>query len=91
MQWDSLSNGRLLAMADINGFDGLLTADQKMYAQNRHVARKISLVVVTRSEMVYLEPMMEAILAAVHHAVPGSYEEIEIPVPPKTRNRRDGV
>jgi hypothetical protein len=91
MQWDALSNGRLLAMADINGFDVLLTADRKMYAQNRYVARRISLVVLTRSEMVYLEPMIKTILAVIQRAAPGSYEEIKIPIAPKVRKEHGGV
>lgn len=91
MQWDTLSNGRLLAMAEINSFDVLLTADRKMYGQNQHTARKISLIVLTRSEMVHLEPLVDGILEAIDRAVPGSYEEVVIPVSPMSQNRAEGV
>jgi len=91
MGWDALSNGRLLAMAEVNGFDVLLTADQKMFSENSHLDRKVSLIVVSSSLMVHLEPMMEVLLLAVERAVPGSFEEIKIPLPPKVRKEYGGV
>ena len=79
MLWETLSNGSLLAVADAQAFDVLLTADKKLFQQESHLDRNISLVVLSSSLMVHLEPNIALILAALERATPGSYEAVEIP------------
>jgi hypothetical protein len=43
MGWDLLKNGYLIRAADAAGFEVLLTADRKMYDQQRHLERKLAL------------------------------------------------
>lgn len=79
MSWDELSNGRLIAVAEVHQFDILITADKKMFGQQSHLDRKISLVVLSTSLMIHLEPGFPLVLAAVQRAAPGSFEMVEIP------------
>jgi predicted nuclease of predicted toxin-antitoxin system len=79
MSWHELSNGRLIAAAEAHQFDILVTADKKMFGQQSHLDRKISLVVLSTSLMVHLEPGFPLVMAAVQRVVPGSFEAVEIP------------
>ena len=79
MSWHELTNGRLIAAAEAQQFDILLTADKKMFGQQSHLDRKISLIVLSKSLMVHLEPGFPLIMAAVQRAIPGSFEAVEIP------------
>jgi len=45
--WDTLTNGDLLAEAEREGFDVLLTADQNMRYQQNLTGRKIAIVVLS--------------------------------------------
>ena len=49
--WDTLSNGNLLAAAELDGFDLLLTADKNMRHQQNLTGRRIALVCVEYSAM----------------------------------------
>jgi hypothetical protein len=91
MGWDALSNGRLIAAADVLEFNVLITADQKMYGEQSHVARKVSLLVVTASRLDYLLPCVPEIRAAIERAEPNGYEKVNIPLPPKVQKRPDAV
>ena len=79
MSWHELTNGRLIAAAEAHQFDILMTADKKMFGQQRHLERKISLIVLSTSLMAHLEPSFPLVMAAVQRAVPGSFEAVEIP------------
>jgi predicted nuclease of predicted toxin-antitoxin system len=91
MAWDALSNGRLLAAAEAQQFDVLVTADKKMFEQQQHLDRKIGLVVLSTSLMIYLEPGFPLVLAAVQRAGRGSFEAVEIPEHAAVQNRIEGV
>jgi len=43
--WDTLKNGELLAVAEADGFDVLLTTDKNMRYQQNLAGRKIAVVV----------------------------------------------
>jgi hypothetical protein len=66
----------------------LLLADKKMFAQQGHLNRKISLVVLSTSLMVHLEPSFPLVVAAVQRTVPGSFESVEIPEHPEVQTYR---
>jgi predicted nuclease of predicted toxin-antitoxin system len=65
MSWDELSNGRLIAVAQAQGFDILLTADKRMFQQQQHVERKISIILLSTPLMVHLQPQVGLISDAI--------------------------
>jgi predicted nuclease of predicted toxin-antitoxin system len=79
MLWDELSNGRLIAVAQAQGFDILLTADKRMFQQQQHVERKISIILLSTPLMVHLQPQVGLISDAIERGTPGSFESITIP------------
>jgi len=89
MQWyPQLENGELLNAAEAAGFDVMVTSDQNIRYQQNLTSRKLALVVLGSN----IRPDRDhgpAITAKVDAATPGSYEFIEMPLPPK-RRRDDG-
>ena len=81
--WDRLTNGDLLAAAEKAGFDLLLTADKNMRYQQNLSWRKIALVVLGNSPWQIVRLHLDAVVAAVNTATPGSFVEVEIPLPAK--------
>lgn len=81
--WDRLSNGELLATAEKDGFDLFLTADKNIRYQQNLSDRKIALIVLGNSPWQLVRLHIAEIAAAVNAATPGSFVEIEIPLPPK--------
>ena len=82
-EWDRLTNGELLNAAEAAGFDLLVTTDKNMRYQQNLSSRVISIVVLGNSQWRIAVNYVEAITAAVDDAKPGSYAEIDIPLPPK--------
>ena len=84
--WNTLSNGALLSAAEEAGFDLLLTTDRRIRYQQNLRARRIALVVLTGStKWSLLREHIDRIAAAVQSAIPGSYAEVDVPLPPKPR------
>ncbi len=81
MGWAPLENGDLIAAADRAGFEVLITTDSKMYGQQKHLLRKLALIVLTRQKLIHLESHIDLIKAAVERSVPGGYELVVIPAP----------
>ena len=79
--WDTLSNGDLLAEAEIAGFDVFLTADKNIRYQQNLTGRKIALVVLSTPQWPVVRLHLEEIAAAVNAAAPGSYVEVQIRTP----------
>ena len=77
--WDRLLNGELLAVAEAEGFELLLTTDKNMRYQQNLAGRKIAFVVLGNSQWPVLRRYVERVVAAVNAATPGSYTEVEIP------------
>ena len=77
--WDTLSNGNLLAAAELDGFDLLLTADKNMRYQQNLTRRRIALVVLNTPQWPLVRLHLESIAEAVSAASPGSFAEVEIP------------
>ena len=90
MNWHpQLENGELLKVAEASGFDVMVTADQNIIYQQNLAGRKLSLVVLGSNIWPVVRDHGAAIAATVDAATPGSYEFIEIPLPPK--RRRDAL
>ena len=77
--WDRLVNGDLLAVAEEEGFEVLVTTDKNMRYQQNLTGRKIAFVVLGNQQWPTLRLSVERVLAAVNAASPGTYTEVEIP------------
>ena len=77
--WDRLANGDLIAAAEAEGFDILLTTDKNMRYQQNLTGRKIAFVVIGNQQWPTLRCYVERVVAAVNAATPGSLTEVEIP------------
>ena len=81
--WDRLANGELIAAAEAAGFEVLVTTDKNMRYQQNMKSRKIAFVVIGNQQWPTLRLHVEKVVAAVNAATPGSFAEVEIPLPPK--------
>jgi hypothetical protein len=79
--WGRLENGELLTVAEQAGFDVFLTADKKIRYQQNLRSRKIAVVVLGHSPWPLVRLCVTEIVLAVDSAQPGSYAEVEVPLP----------
>ena len=87
MGYAGLKNGKLLDSAEAAGFDVLVTGDKTLqYEQNMH-RRKIALVSLSAVNWPVVERHVEAIVAAVDVAVPGSFTRVDVGKFSKPRSR----
>jgi hypothetical protein len=77
--WEQISNGELLAAAEEEGFDLLLTTDKNIRYQQNLAARKISIVVLGNSTWRIVRLHLDRIAQIVSKTTPGSYAEVDIP------------
>jgi hypothetical protein len=77
--WDQLTNGELIAAAEAEGFEILLTTDKNIRYQQNLARRKIAFVVLGNQQWPVLRRYLERVVTAVNAATPGSYSEVEIP------------
>ena len=75
----TLGNGKLLTVAETEGFDVFVTTDKNLRYQQNLSARRIAVVVVMHAQWPGLEPCINLLAAAVDNARPGSYTEVDIP------------
>jgi hypothetical protein len=88
MNWPpQLENGELLKAAEAAAFDALVTSDQNIRYQQNLVGRKLALVAMGSNIWPVVRNHAAAIAAAVDKATPGSYQFIEMPLPPRPRTR----
>jgi hypothetical protein len=86
MGWpDQLENGELLKVAEESGFDVLVTSDQNIRYQQNLRGRKVALVVLGSNIWPVVRNHGGAITASVDAATAGSYDFIEMQLPPKPR------
>ena len=86
MQWHpQLENGELLNAAEASGFDVLVTSDQNIRYQQNLTGRELALVVLGSNIWPLVREHGAAIAAKIDAATPGSYEFIEMTLPPKRR------
>lgn len=81
--WDRLRNGELLTAAEKDGFELLLTTDKNLRYQQDLKGRGIAIVVIGHSQWPALQEHVQRVVEAVNAATPGSYVEVDIPLPPK--------
>jgi len=89
LKWPpQLENGELLKTAEALAFDVLVTSDQNIRYQQNLTGRKLALVVLGSNIWPVVRNYGAAIAAKVDGATPGSYDFIEMPLPPKPERPR---
>jgi hypothetical protein len=83
--WRELTNGDLLAAAEIAGFDVRLTADLHLRYQQNLIGRRIAIVALSTNRWGTLRAHPGLITDAVVRARDGTNEEITLPRPPLRR------
>jgi predicted nuclease of predicted toxin-antitoxin system len=76
--WAELKNGDLIAAAEKNGFDVLITADKNLSYQQNLIARKIAILVLPTNKLKILKRIAPHIRATLDSLKPGDFLEIEI-------------
>jgi predicted nuclease of predicted toxin-antitoxin system len=77
--WNDIQNGELLARAETEGFEVLITTDQNLRYQQNLTGRSISIVVLMTTSWPRIKLQAETIKQIVDSLQPGSYLEIQIP------------
>jgi hypothetical protein len=86
MPWHpQLENGELLEAAEAAGFDVMVTPDQNIGYQQTLTGRTLAFAVVGSNIWPVVRDHGAAIAAKADAATPGSYDFIEMPLPPKRR------
>lgn len=80
--WSDLSNGDLLARAETEGFDALVTTDQNLRYQQNLAAQRISVMVLMTTSWPRIRGHVDRVVRAVDDLCPGSYEEVAFPRTP---------
>jgi hypothetical protein len=91
MGWAGISNGRLLDLAEQNGFDIMVTSDTSIRFQNRLAGRRIALVVATTNHWDTIRASPADLVAACDGAAHGAYEVVRFPKPPRRRRPAPSV
>jgi predicted nuclease of predicted toxin-antitoxin system len=88
LNWQpQLENGELLKAAEAAAFDVMVTSDQNIRHQQNLTGRKLALIVLGSNIWPIVSNHGAMIAAKVDAATPGSYDFIEMPLPPKSRSR----
>ena len=77
--WSTLLNGELLRVAEVAGFDVLLTTDTSLPHQQNLKGRRIAVVVLNKNRWLLIKPRLAEIVSAVGLAKPGTFSVVEIP------------
>jgi predicted nuclease of predicted toxin-antitoxin system len=74
--WEELSNGELIASAEAQGFDVMVTADRNLRYQQNLTGRKLAIVVLPSGRWPRVKMCISEIVQAVNSAAAGAYIEI---------------
>jgi hypothetical protein len=77
--WSALKNGELLARAEAEGFEALVTTDRNLKYQQNLAARRIAIVVLGTTSWPRIQASASLVMRAIDSAVPGGYAEVSIP------------
>jgi hypothetical protein len=77
--WSDLTNGDLLARAEAEGFDALITTDQNLRHQQNLTGRRISVVVLMTTSWPRIREHVALVVRALEASRPGGYEEVVFP------------
>ena len=76
--WSTLSNGALLAHAESEGYQLLITTDQNLRYQQNFTDRQLAIIVLLAASWPRIGQRVEHILTAIEQIEPGQYTEIPI-------------
>ena len=76
--WSGLKNGALLDVAEEEGFDLFITADQELSYQQNLTGRKMALLVLSTNNWSLVKAHISEIMAAIQATTPRSYAEVVI-------------
>lgn len=83
--WDALKNGELLAAAEMDGFEAMVTGDKNLsYQQNLH-DRKLALVVLDGTDWNTVKEHAAIVAEALKAATPGSFQMLKFERRPSRR------
>ena len=85
MGWAGISNGDLIAAAEAEGFEVLITADQNIRYQQNLTGRRLILIVLCTNIWPIIRASPAPILAAIEQVKPGGYVTITLPRPVRVR------
>lgn len=77
MGWEALSNGELIAAAEAQGFDVLITADQNLQYQQNMTARRIAIVVLKTNRWATIRNDAAQVVGVVNRCTAGSFMEVK--------------
>lgn len=77
--WSTLTNGELLARAEDEGFEVLVTTDKALPSQQNIDVLRIAIVVLTSTSWPRIQQAAAAISLVIDATVPGSFVEVTIP------------
>ena len=77
--WGGLKNGELLARAEVEGFDALVTTDQNLRHQQNLQGRSIRVAVLMTTSWPRIRLNVDLVVRALDNLRPGGYEEITFP------------
>lgn len=76
--WSNLQNGDLLAAAEADAYEVLISTDQKMKYQQNLAARRIAMIVLLSTSWPRIQRRIRESQSALGRAKPGSYEEVPV-------------
>ena len=79
MGWQTLRNGELIARAEQEGYEVLITTDQKLRYQQNLAGRELAVIVLLKNNWPRVQLRIEDILAALEGIQPGELREVSIP------------
>jgi hypothetical protein len=77
--WSALKNGELLAHAEAEGFEALVTTDRNLKYQQNLTDRRIAIIVLSTTSWPRIRANVSLVLRAIDLAVPGGCSEVQIP------------
>lgn len=79
LSWQELENGDLIAKAEAEGFDLLITTDQNLRYQQNLDNRRMAIVVLRSTSWPRIRSHLETVVPLIDQSTPGTYQEIPIP------------
>jgi predicted nuclease of predicted toxin-antitoxin system len=76
MSWGALENGELLAVAEADGFDVLITGDKNIAYQQRITGRRIAVIVLSTNHWPTVRARQELVMDAMKGVIAGSHSEV---------------
>ena len=77
--WSNLKNGDLLVLAEVEGFNVLITTDQNLRYQQNLSGRRIGVIVLLTTNWPRIKKDAALVVKAIDHLYFGSYEKIGFP------------